>query len=188
MMAFAGAAGVIVVTDPRLTADDWAVLGVVAERPTDGYAIARLLAADGPVGQVWTLERNEVYNSLKTLIKAGLVSREGTQPGLGPARAVLKVDPTGRRLLRKWLSQPVDHIREVRHLLLLKLVLLDRSRRDRTILIDAQKAKLAPILERLERERNGAEGFDRVLAHWRVTSFQATLHFLDRVRTQQQIT
>lgn len=171
-----------------MSADDWAVLGAVAERPSHGYAIAQLLAADGPLGQVWTLERNEVYNALRKLMKLDLIREDTSQPGRGPARTVLSATPAGRRLFRKWLSQPVDHVRDVRTLLLLKLVLLDRSHRDPTTLIDAQKAKLAPILEGLERERNGAEGFDGVLALWRVTSCRATLQFLDRMRTQQPIT
>jgi DNA-binding PadR family transcriptional regulator len=172
-----------VVAPPSLSADDWAVLGAVAEGPTHGYAVAQLLASDGPLGRVWTLERNEVYNAVKRLANLDMVSEVTTEPGqLGPERTVLRITPAGRRRLRKWLAEPVDHIRDVRTLLLLKLLFLDRSDRDPAPLIEAQVTKLTPVLEGLEASRDGADGFDWVLTQWRVKSCRATLEFLARVR------
>ena len=49
---------------PPLSAAAWAVLGVVAEGPTHGFAVAAVLAPDGPLGQVWTLPRPMVYREL----------------------------------------------------------------------------------------------------------------------------
>jgi DNA-binding PadR family transcriptional regulator len=168
-----------------LSADDWAVLGVVAERRTHGYAVAMLLARDGQVGQVWSLERSDVYNALKKLIGWELVSEFSTEPGdRGRARTVLGVTPAGRRRVRKWLGEPVEHVRDVRNLLLLKLVLLDRPHRDPTPLIDAQVALLTSVLDGLQAAEDGAEGFERVVNKWRTTSCRAALEFLARVRPE----
>ena len=170
---------------PSLLADYWAVLGLIAERPTHGYAIATLLARDGQVGQVWTLERNEVYNTINKLIGLELVKEDGIEPGRGgPGRTLLRATPAGRRQVRKWLGEPVEHVRDFRNLLLLKLLLLDRSRRDPTPLIDAQQAKLTSLLEGLEAEGDWADGFDRVVIQWRTTSCRAALEFLARVRPE----
>jgi PadR family transcriptional regulator AphA len=155
----------------------------VAERPTHGYAVAKLLGEDGPIGRVWTLHRNEVYNTLNRLTRRELIS-EGDieQSERGPDRTLLRATPAGKRLLRRWLVQPVDHVRDVRTLLLLKLLLLERSGGDPASLIDAQKTKLIPVLDGLEARRERANGFDWILAQWRTTSCRATLEFLSRLQ------
>ena len=109
---------------------EWAVLGAVAERPTHGYAVAQLLAPEGALGQIWTLTRPDVYQSIKKLIKLGLISERSTEQGLGPDRTVLAVTPRGRRVVARWLKEPVEHVRDGRTVLLLKLMLLDRADAD----------------------------------------------------------
>jgi PadR family transcriptional regulator AphA len=174
-----------VVASPKLSTSDWAVLGTVAEGPTHGYAIAKLLARDGQLGQIWTLERNEVYSALRKLIGFDLVIEASTEPGRrGRDKTLLRPTPSGRRQVRTWLDEPVEHVREVRNLLLLKLVLLDRSHRDPTALIDAQVATLTSVLKGLEAGLTAADGFERVINKWRTTSCQATLEFLTRVRPE----
>jgi DNA-binding PadR family transcriptional regulator len=168
------------VTEPSLSAGDWAVLGAVAEGPTHGFAVARLLGEDAPLGRVWTMRRQDVYQALKKLSKLELITERTTEPGdRGPKRTIVAITRAGERLLRGWLSEPVDHVRDVRSLLLLKLLLLDRSGQDPILLLDAQRAKLAPLLEGLEALRASTDGFERVLADWRVTSCRATLQFID---------
>jgi PadR family transcriptional regulator AphA len=158
------------------------VLGAIAEGPTHGFAVAQLLAADGALGQVWTLPRPVVYQVLKKLVQLGLVSERSTERSdRGPVRTIVGVTPTGRRELRRWLAEPVDHVRDVRSLLLLKLALLERSHGNRRPLIEAQRHKLLPLLTALGRLRDQAEGFERILAEWRFASSEATLHFLDAI-------
>jgi len=164
----------------ELSAGDWAVLGVVGEGATHGFAVARLLGPHGPLGQVWTLPRAVVYQALKKLIELGLVAEGSTErSNRGPARRMLTVTPAGKGQLCQWLGQPVEHVRDVRSLLLLKLALLDRAGQDPRPLLGAQRAALQPRLANLAVLRDGAEGFDRVLAEWRLASLEATLRFLD---------
>lgn len=169
---------------PDLSPGDWAVLGVVAEAPTHGFAVAQLLAPAGSLGRVWTLPRPVVYQVLKKLIRLGLVAeRSSEQSDRGPVRTIVAISPTGRRAVREWLKEPVDHVRDVRSILLLKLALLDRSDRDPAPLIQAQRRRLTAQLKALEESRTGAAGFDRVILEWRVSSSRATLEFLDSIST-----
>jgi DNA-binding PadR family transcriptional regulator len=161
---------------------DWAVLGAIAEGPIHGFAIAQLLAADGGLGRIWTVPRPVVYQVIKKLEQLGLVAEQSTERSdRGPARTIVTVTPTGRREIRRWLTEPVGHVRDVRSLLMLKLALLDRSNGDRRPLVDAQRDRLLPLVASLERQRDNSDGFDRVLAEWRLSSSQATLHFLDAI-------
>jgi DNA-binding PadR family transcriptional regulator len=163
-----------------LAPGDWAVLGVIGEGPTHGFAITQLLGAHGPLGRIWTLPRPMVYQALKKLTRRGLVRERSTQPSArGPARTIVAITPAGRRALRRWLLEPVEHVREVRSLLLLKLALLDRSDVDPRPLLAAQRERLLP--QELERRRwcADAEGFEQVLAGWRLLSMQSVLKFLD---------
>lgn len=173
----------MVVSQPLdLSPGEWAVLGVVAEGPTHGFAVAQLLAPDGALGRIWTMKRPFVYQALQKLSQLGLVHKRSTERSdRGPLRTIVVVTPDGRRELRRWLAEPVDHVRDVRSLLLLKLALLDRSGTDSTALLRAQRRQLLPRLAALERLRLEAEGFDGVLVEWRVTSSQATLDFLDAI-------
>jgi DNA-binding PadR family transcriptional regulator len=166
-----------------LSPGEWAVLGAVAEGPTHGFAIAQLLAPDGDLGRVWSMPRPVVYQVIKKLLQFGLVRPRGTETSRqGPVRTVIVATPGGRAAVRRWLKEPVDHVRDVRSLLLLKLALIDRQGGDPAPLIEAQVAKVQSQLESLTKSRRSMEGFDRVILEWRIASSRATLDFLRVVR------
>jgi hypothetical protein len=62
---------------------------------------------------------------------------------------------------------------------MLKLALLQRAGADPRPLLAAQQARLQPQLAGLEQLRDQADGFERMLAQWRVASSQAALQFLE---------
>ena len=162
-----------------LSPGEWAVLGAVAEGPTHGFAVAQLLAPDGELGRVWTLPRPVVYQVIQKLLQLGLVQPRGTETShRGPVRTVIGVTPAGRAAVRRWLADPVDHVRDVRSLLLLKLALIDRRGGDPATLIEAQKARVRNQLDSLTKGRKSLAGFDRVLLEWRIAGSRATLDFL----------
>jgi hypothetical protein len=80
-----------------------------------------------------------------------------------------------------WAGQPVDHVRDVRSLLLLKLALLDRRAIDPVPLLAAQRELLLPRITALTAQRNAAAGFERTLTQWRLESCDATLNFLQAI-------
>jgi DNA-binding PadR family transcriptional regulator len=126
---------------------EWVVLGLVAEAPSHGFALARLLARGGEVGRVWAATRPLTYRAIDHLASEGMIAPVRTEPGAGPPRTVHRVTPAGRRALDRWLAQPVAHPREVRAELLVKLLLLERADRPTAALLQAQRERFAEALD-----------------------------------------
>jgi len=160
-------------------------LALVAEGPTHGWAVASLLAPDGELGRIWALSRPLTYRAIDRLVSAGLVARTGREPGQGRARTILAATPAGRRRNRRWLDQPVAHLRDVRTGLLVKLELRRRADLEIAPLLEAQQEAFAPIVERLRRagEDDGeagaaGEGDGDLVALWRRESAGTVERFL----------
>jgi PadR family transcriptional regulator AphA len=161
-----------------LSLSDWVVLGIVAEHPTHGWNLVRALAPDGVLGAVWTVPRALVYRSLQTLTAEGMIEPSGEVAGArGPRRTIVRATARGRAALRRWLDTPVEHVRDVRTELLIKLALLDRAGRSRTRLVERQLARFEPVFAGLRRVPSG-DRFDAVLARWRREQAAAVERFL----------
>jgi DNA-binding PadR family transcriptional regulator len=167
---------------PSLPLPELAILAVLSERPAHGFAIARLTAPGGELGRIWHIPRPVIYRSIGRLLEAGLVIPAAVESGRGPQRTLYTVTPRGREAAAHWLDTPVEHVRDVRSHLLLKLALLDRAGRDPTDLIRRQRAALEPIAEAIKAERPQRQGFDATLLAWRRATTAATLDFLDDIR------
>ena len=163
---------------PVLSLSDWVVLGIVAEEPTHGWPVVRELAPDGALGRVWTVSRPLVYRSIATLLAAGFVEEVGEAVGArGPQRTIVRATRSGRTALRRWLDEPVEHVREVRSELLVKLALLDRAGVASKPLVERQVERLEPVFAAVTRKPLG-NGFDSVLASWRREQALAVQRFL----------
>jgi len=158
---------------------EWAVLGLIAEAPTHGFAIARELASDGSLGRIWTVPRPLVYRAMKTLERDRMVAPLAIEPGdAAPPRRIVGITRSGRRALRQWFSEPVVHVRDLRGPLLLKLALIDRSGDDPTRLLQTQADLLDDQLRSLRRAARSAGGFDRTLMAWRAENAMAAKRFV----------
>jgi PadR family transcriptional regulator AphA len=170
----------------ELTAGEWAVLALLSERPTHGFALARAMAADAEVGQAWALRRPLVYRALETLDRMGLVRPVGTSPSRsGPQRTVLEVTPEGDSAVDHWLGQPVSHVRDARSLLMLKLLFLTRRDADLGPLLVAQREQFSRHAEKLSLAVEAADGFDRLLLLWRQESTTAAIRFTDTMLAER---
>ena len=166
---------------PTLSLPEWTVLTVVSERPTHGFAIAQLTAPHGELGRIWHIPRPVIYRSIGRLLDLGLLIPGAVESGRGPQRTLYSATPRGHEAVRRWLDTPVEHVREVRSHLLLKLALLDRAGVDPTGLLERQKATLEPIAEAINAESPGSAGFDATLLAWRRATTAATMNFLDDI-------
>jgi DNA-binding PadR family transcriptional regulator len=166
---------------PSLSLAEWVVLALICERPTHGFAIAQRTAPDGELGRIWQIPRPIVYRAIGRLDEAGLISADSVQPGRGPQRTIYRAAPRGKRAVADWLDTPVEHIRDVRSHLLLKLAFLDRAGQDATDLLRRQRSLLEPIAQAMAADRPQQTGFDAVLLAWRRATAAATLSFLDDV-------
>jgi PadR family transcriptional regulator AphA len=168
-------------TLPDMSLPEWLVLTILSQRPTHGFAVAQLTAAGGDLGRVWQVPKAVVYRAIGRLLDAELISAEGTEPGLGPQRTVYTATADGRDTSDRWLRTPVEHIREIRSELLLKLALLDRAGENPTPLLDAQRTVLEPLVTAIEDRRALSSGFDATLLAWRRANAVAALDFLDTI-------
>ncbi|HEX4831615.1 MAG TPA: PadR family transcriptional regulator [Trebonia sp.] len=159
---------------------EWTVLAVVSEQPTHGFAVAALTRPDGELGRVWQIPRPVIYRAIGRLADAGLIEPQGTEPGQGPQRTIYAATARGRAAIGGWLATPVQHVRDIRSHLLLKLALLYRQGADPGPLIARQRAILAPIAAAIGAE-DPAGGFDTVLLAWRRASAAAAIAFLDDI-------
>lgn len=83
-----------------------------------------------------------------------------TEKGEGPRRVIHHITATGHRRLRRWLSEPVEHLRDLRIEFLLKLALIKRSGDSPIEVIRNQKVALEPTLNALD--HSGADPGDHV--------------------------
>jgi PadR family transcriptional regulator AphA len=166
---------------PEMSLPEWLVLTIVSQGPTHGFAVAQLTAAGGDLGRVWHVPKAVVYRAVSRLLDAQLITAEGTERGLGPQRTVYTATADGRDAAVRWLRTPVEHIREIRSELLMKLALLDRAGEDPTPLLAAQRTILEPLVTAIEERRALSSGFDATLLAWRRANATAALDFLDTI-------
>ena len=127
----------------ELLLGEWACLGILYPAPSHGFAIAARLKPDGDIGRVWSLSRALTYRSLDQLTVRALIQPIGEERGIaGGNRTVLAATRSGRAQLRKWLSMPVPHLRELRSALLLKVVLADWCEIDVSKMLERQRVKV----------------------------------------------
>jgi DNA-binding PadR family transcriptional regulator len=159
---------------------EWACLGILSEGPAHGFAVASRLKPDGDIGRVWELSRALTYRSLSQLTSAGLVEEAGTERGIaGGTRTLLRPTAAGREALHRWLIEPVQHLRDLRSELLLKLVLGQRLGCNQTTMLREQHHIVAIATDRLATLAHSAP--DDMIARWRWESAKAALAFLDHL-------
>ena len=162
---------------------EWACLGLLYAEPSHGFAIAAQLRPDTEIGRVWSLPRPLTYRSLDQLVERGLVVPVGSEPGdAGPSRTILAATRDGRARLRSWLRTPVEHLRDLRSELLLKIVIADRCGIAIGDMLVAQHDRLRSQAGSLSGGAFGADGsvVDAV-ALWGYEASQAGLRFLDQL-------
>src|SRR5258708_2463439 len=162
-----------------LSLAEWLVLSLICEEPRHGFAIARILGREGSMGRIWRVPKPVIYRALQRLEQLGLVQTAEQQPSSeGPVRSLVDATQAGRDAAANWMTRPVEHTRDVRSELLVKLALLDRAGTDPQPLLEAQREQLVPVADALYDRLAVASGFDRTLALWRHETASATARFL----------
>lgn len=167
-------------TDRVPSLSEWACLGILADEPAHGWAVARRLGRDGDIGRIWHLSRPLTYRALDHLTARGWIRPVAEEPGdAGPNRVILAVTRTGRARLRTWLTTPIPHLRDLRSELLLKLVFAERHGIDVNDMLDRQRAIIDEQANGLAMAALNEPG--DVVTLWRIESTDAARRFLDRV-------
>lgn len=154
---------------------EFVCLALVVQGASHGWAVGTVLAPEGEVGRIWTLSRPLTYRAIDGLVERGLVTRRGSTEGRGRDRVVLAPTAAGRRVASQWLERPVEHIREVRTELLVKLLLREQAGLESETLLTRQRALLDPTIDALTSSR----GDDDFVNVWRRENARAVRRFLD---------
>jgi DNA-binding PadR family transcriptional regulator len=161
---------------------EWSVLALLADAPAHGWAVSKQMSKTGEVGRVWSMGRPLVYRALDLLEARGLLEAVGSEPGArGPHRTLFRANARGREELIRWLAQPVEHVRDVRSLLLLKLILIDRAGLESTPLLKAQRELTVPAVGALEERLERSVGTEQVFVRFRLETTRAVVSFIDGI-------
>ncbi len=177
----AGRAASLGLMEVPMALPEWTVLVLLSQRPAHGFAVSQLTAPDGELGRIWRIPRPVVYRAMSRLVEAGFIAPASVEPGLGPQRTIYTVTPQGRQAAEQWLSTPVEHVRDIRSYLLVKLALLYRAGDDPADLLARQRATLDPIARAMQAQQAELDGFDAILMAWRRATAAAALGFLDEI-------
>ena len=169
-----------------LTSSEYCVLALLVEAPRHGWGLATVLARDGEIGSIWSMARPLVYTSLRRLEAEGAIETSGIERGdRGPHRVVFKATPKGEKLAREWLQLPVEHVRDIRSLFLVKVVLAQRLGFDAEPLLLGQRALMVPFVAWLEARLEDvdpiAEPTEATVLHFRLETAQTTVRFIDHM-------
>jgi DNA-binding PadR family transcriptional regulator len=170
-----------------LSSAEYAILGVLRERPMHGYEIARRFAADLDLGLALPLDMSNVYAMLKDLQEQGLIEGRRETVGLRPPRTVFSLTPEADAQFLHWIEEPVGRLREVRSDLLLKLYFCRAiSTACTTRLLDAQIEVCRAYTDRLERlaAESPAGSFDRLVRDSKIGAARATVDWLAEERAR----
>jgi DNA-binding PadR family transcriptional regulator len=166
---------------------EWCVLALLADAPAHGWALAKQMSPTGEVGRVWSMGRPLVYRALELLEARGLIQPVGSEPGArGPNRSLFQATAEGRTELTDWLSEPVDRVRDVRSLFLVKLVLAERAGLENRPLLEAQRAVTLPSIAALETRLATSVGAEHVLVRFRLESTRSVVFFIDGMLGEEQ--
>ena len=158
-------------------------LALVVDGVGHGWALGTLLAPEGELGRIWSLSRPLTYRAIDNLVAKGLVSRRGVEAGRGRDRILLASRAAGRRAAAAWSDAPVEHLRDVRTELLVKLWLRRRAGLDSADLLAAQSAAFAGRIEALTTPQPD----DDVVALWRRESARAVQRFLEEAAAHEEL-
>jgi DNA-binding PadR family transcriptional regulator len=170
-----------------LGAADYAIMGLLRERPRHGYELAEAFRPGGDLASVCGMPNNVLYAQIHRLERFRLIAGTPEPIGTTRLRTVLRLTPAGERAFLAWLDQPVGRMREVRQDFLIKLYFSRRiPSNDTAGLLDRQIEACEGYLAERVRERRAAPpgSFEELLGQMRVSGARATLDWLREYRAE----
>ncbi len=177
---------------PKRSATEYALLGLLLSGPSHGYDLTRQFASDTELGKVCRLEMSMLYNLLKKLERNGLLQGRDELVGENKSRRVVELTKVGRDEFEAWLTEPVQHNREMRFSFLVKLYFA-RQRDEGLVfkLLDEQIEINQTLLKQLLLQKHtDSEDPEKIFEEWvidfRVEQTNAALRWLTQCRYQLQ--
>ena len=106
----------------------------------------------------------------------GFVKRASRKSGDGGDRVILSPTTAGKKKARAWLDEPINHVRDVRTELLVKLILRGRAGLSNTEFVAEQRRRFMDVLDALTSNRS-----HDLVDVWRAESARSVMRFLEEL-------
>jgi DNA-binding PadR family transcriptional regulator len=164
---------------------EYALLGLLAQRPSHGYELHQRLAND--LGQIWHISLSQTYNILKRLEQRGFIRPEMQEQERLPARRLYTLKAAGKKRFENWLLAPSGcSVRAIRVEFTTRLYFA--SARDPELAGQLIANQIAEVHNGLARLRNklerlpGEQVFNQLGLELRIRQLESILRWLDECR------
>jgi DNA-binding PadR family transcriptional regulator len=171
-------------------APEWALLGLLTQKPMHGYELYRHFTDPSALGQVWYLGLSQMYKLLKELEGEGHLEATVEEQENYPDRKVYHITPSGRAAFLQWMEKPISSPRLIRVEFLAKLFLaqlLGSEMVERVIgtQLETCQAQLTRLQERMgsgDDRGDAAKDFKHLVYRFRQGQIQAIIDWLRTCR------
>jgi len=171
-------------------APEWALLGLLTQKPMHGYELYRHFTDPSALGQVWYLGLSQMYKLLKELEAEGHLEATVEEQENYPDRKVYHITPSGRAAFLQWMEKPISSPRLIRVEFLAKLFLaqlLGSEMVERVIgtQLETCQAQLTRLQERMgsgDDRGDAAKDFKHLVYRFRQGQIQAIIDWLRTCR------
>ena len=153
------------------------VLAVLRRGPAHGYDVKR--DHDTWFPDARPLAYGQVYATLSRLLKNGLVTVEGTEPGEGPDRKRYAITDAGVTDLQSWLSTPERPQDYLQNTLYTKVVLALLSHRSADEILDAQRVEHLAAMREFTRRKQSGDLADQLICDHALFHLEADMRWLE---------
>jgi DNA-binding PadR family transcriptional regulator len=173
-------------TKTFLTPAEYAVLGLVRQKPTYGYELQRHLGGRRGLGRACPVEPAMVYAILKSLSGLELIDGEWDNRAY-PPKAVYTATNAGEAEFSRWLRLPVARMREVRLDFLVKLYFaLEEDRELARDLLLSQIEACEDYARQVQKEldEDGGSRFDLIVLESKASAVKITREWLQQTLSE----
>lgn len=157
---------------------EFAVLGILAQRPMHGYEMAHCFERE-ELREVYPIEQSMLYTHVRKLEERGLICGSEERVGQRPPRKTYSLSQGGNAALEEWLNEPVERMRQVRVEFLMKLYFLHSNDASAELnLLRRQLEVCGEYHTRLSERVENSTGFTRLVAMSKQSAAEATIGWL----------
>ncbi|GAB3009455.1 PadR family transcriptional regulator [Amycolatopsis acidiphila] len=153
------------------------LLGLLESGPRHGYELKR--AYDERFGLERPLHYGQVYATLARLLRNGLVTESGVEPGGGPERKSYAITDAGVTDIEKWLGTPEKPELYLQNTLYTKVVLALLSGRAADDVLDTQRAAHLKTMRELTARKTNGDLADALICDHALFHLEADLRWLE---------
>ncbi len=161
----------------------YALLGLLYEKPTHGYDLHHLLTDQEGIGLIWLVKMSNLYAQLEKLEARNFI-KGIFQPGdTHPNRTEYSITKDGEKAFLEWLDTSVDHPRDFRQEFMLRYYFILKFRPDKVrSLIERQRSECQKWLANTKRSAEkdtSANQFKKSIVAFRINQIQSIINWLE---------